>query len=71
MLYNIKGKFYILVSGYYKEVDIEKNGKEFTVKAKKDSKIEASTVKDVTTINLEEAYKKAEKSKSVAKSLDM
>ena len=71
MLYNIKGKFYILVSGYYKEVDIDKKGNEFTVKAKKDSKIEASTVKEFTTINVEEAYKKAEKIKSVAKSLDM
>ena len=70
MLYVIKEKFYILVSGYYKEVDIDKKGSEFVVKAKKDSKIEAGKVKEFTTINVEDAYKKAEKSKSIAKSLD-
>lgn len=69
MLYSINGKFYILVSGYFKEVDIDKKGSEFIVKAKKNSSIEAGKVKEFTTINVEDAYK-TEKSKSMAKSLD-
>lgn len=60
MLYLIDGKYYILVSGYYKEVTIDKdrNG-EYNVEPIKDAnktKIEASIVKNYTTIDVENAY---------------
>lgn len=65
MLYNFNNKFYILVSGYFKEVDIEKKGDEYTVKAKKDvKKIEASTVKNFTTVEVKKAYELSNKVKS-------
>lgn len=58
MLYVIKGKYYILVSGYYKEVKIEKNGNSYDVipveNANK-TKIEASTVKEFSTISVDKA----------------
>lgn len=65
MLYNFNNKFYILVSGYFKEVDIEKKGDEYTVKAKKDvKKIEASTIKNFTTVEVKKAYELSNKPKS-------
>lgn len=63
MLYVINGKYYILVSGYYKEVNVvkSKGGTGFDVipveNANK-NKIEAGTVRDYTTISVEEAYNK-------------
>lgn len=59
MLYVINGKHYILVSGYYKEVEVKKDGNDFKVIPVKDAKkIEASTVKDFTTTNVESAARK-------------
>lgn len=51
MLYVINGKYYILVSGYYKEVEVKKDGNVVPVKGAK--KIEASTVKEFTTTSVE------------------
>ena len=57
MLYYIKGKFYILVSGFYKEVTVEKKGKEYLIKPLKNGlRIENNTTKYEDTITLENAY---------------
>lgn len=59
MIYVINGKYYILVSGYYKEVEVKKNGNEYNVEPIKEAKkIEASTVKKFTTTNVENATRK-------------
>ena len=59
MLYVINGKYYILVSGYYKEVEVKKNGNEYNVEPIKEAKkIEASTVKSFTTITVAKAAEK-------------
>lgn len=64
MLYEIEGKYYIRVSGYYKEVEVLKAKDGFEVKPTANAnktKIEASTVKNYTTISLEKAYEKKNK----------
>lgn len=59
MLYVIEGKHYILVAGYYVEVEVKRNGKEFNVVPVKNAKkIEASTVKKVSTVSVEKAERK-------------
>lgn len=59
MIYVIKGKHYVLVSGYYREVEIKKAGDDFVVIPVKDAKkIEASTVKKFTTTSVENATRK-------------
>lgn len=59
MIYVIKGKHYVLVSGYYREVEIKKAGDDFVVTPVKDAKkIEASTVKKFTTTSIENATRK-------------
>ena len=55
MLYVINGKYYILVSGYYKEVEIKKNE---VIPVKDAKKIEASTVKKFTTTSVESVARK-------------
>lgn len=67
MLYCIKNKYYILVSGYYKEVQVTKDGNEYNViPVEKAKKIEASTVKDFTTVNVEKAYEKNKGTNSIS-----
>lgn len=61
MLYVINGKYYILVSGYYKEVTVtrDRTGKNYDVKPVENAnknKIESGTVSDYSTISVEEAY---------------
>jgi hypothetical protein len=59
MIYVIDGKHYILVSGHYKEVEVKKNGKNYDiVPVKNAKKIEASTVKQFTTTDVENAVRK-------------
>lgn len=59
MLYVINGKHYILVSGYYKEVEVKKSGNNYNVVPVKGAKkIEASTVKNFTTTSVENATRK-------------
>lgn len=59
MLYNIKNKYYVLVSGYYKEVEVVKENNEYNVvPVEKSKKIEASTVKNAITVSVEKAYEK-------------
>lgn len=61
MLYVINGKYYILVSGYYKEVNVVKKGNEYNVvpvERANENKIEATNVKNFSTISVLEAYKK-------------
>lgn len=63
MLYLINKKTYILVSGYFVEVQVirEKLGKGYNVVPKGTQKIEANTIKKYSTITVEEAYKLMEK----------
>lgn len=59
MLYSINGKYYILVSGYYKEVIVIKNGEEYNVKPVEkinNTSLEASTVKNVSILTVKKAY---------------
>lgn len=59
MIYVINGKHYILVSGHYKEVEVKKDGKDYNViPVKNAKKIEASTVKEFTTVSVENAIRK-------------
>lgn len=63
MLYVINGKYYILVSGYYKEVIVikDRSGKNYDVVPVENAnknKIEAGTVSNYTTITVEEAFNK-------------
>lgn len=57
MLYFIDGKFYILSTGYYKEVVITMIGKEYDVKIKENgNKIEYVHNESRPQITLKEAY---------------
>lgn len=55
MLYVINGKHYILVSGYYREVEVKKNQ---VIPIKGAKKIEASTVKNFSIISVDKAERK-------------
>lgn len=55
MLYVINGKHYILVSGYYREVEVKKNQ---IIPIKGAKKIEASTVKSFSTISVDKVERK-------------
>ena len=55
MLYVINGKHYILVSGYYREVEVKKNQ---VIPIKGAKKIEASTVKNFSIISVDRAERK-------------
>ena len=60
MIYMIKGKPYIRVSNYYKEVSVDKKGKEFYVKpiGGKETRIENPDMKEVFQMTVEDYYKK-------------
>lgn len=60
MLYLIKEKPYVKVSNYYKEVSVEKNGKEYIVKPTggKETRIENPNMKEVFQISVEDFYQK-------------
>ena len=60
MLYMIKGKPYVRVSNYYKEVSVDKKGKEFYVKpiGGKETRIENHDMKEVFQMTVEDYYKK-------------
>lgn len=60
MLYMIKGKPYVRVSNYYKEVSVDKKGKEFYVKpiGGKETRIENPDMKEVFQMTVEDYYKK-------------
>lgn len=58
MLYYINGKFYILSSGYYREVIVEMISKDnYDVKLKDGDKIEYVHNENRPQISVEEAYK--------------
>lgn len=63
-LYYINNKFYILVSSYYREVTVEKNGDDYNVVPIKESKkIEDTKMTGpIFSITVEEAYNKIAKS---------
>lgn len=69
MLYEIDGKFYILASGKYREIKIEKDSNDgYDVKLIESGKIIEKTSIDkekVHHISLEEAYKKKFKTKNI------
>lgn len=60
MLYLIKEKPYVKVSNYYKEVTVDKKGKEYIVKPTggKETRIENPDIKEVSQISVEEFYQK-------------
>lgn len=60
MLYIIKEKPYVKVSNYYKEVSVDKKGKEYIVKPTggKETRIENPDIKEVSQISVEEFYQK-------------
>lgn len=60
MLYLIKEKPYVKVSNYYKEVSVDKKGKEYIVKPTggKETRIEKPDVKEISQISVEDFYKK-------------
>ena len=60
MLYMIKGKPYVRDSNYYKEVSVDKKGKEFYVKpiGGKETRIENPDMKEVFQMTVEDYYKK-------------
>lgn len=61
MLYQIGNKYYLKVQGYYKEVDITIDKDNIVVKAKRDTRIEMSSVKTpIKTIDIKQpSVKKA------------
>lgn len=60
MIYVINGKPYVKVSNYFKEVSVDKKGKEYIVKpfGGKETRVENPNMKEVTQISVEEFYKK-------------
>ena len=60
MLYIIKEKPYVKVSNYYKEVSVDKKGKEYYVKpvGGKETRIEKPDMKEISQISVEDFYKK-------------
>lgn len=60
MLYLIKEKPYVKVSNYFKEVSVDKKGKEYIVKpvGGKETRVENPDMKEVTQISVEDFYKK-------------
>lgn len=51
MIYDINGKYYIKVQGYYKEVELNLSGSNFDIKPKK-NKIEITVVKNAKVVNI-------------------
>lgn len=51
MIYDINGKYYIKVQGYYKEVELKLSGSNFDIKPKK-NKIEITGVKNAKVVNI-------------------
>ncbi len=60
MIYDINGKYYVKVQGYYKEVTVNHTGKGLEFKPVKDSKIEILKAKKVNVVDI----KKLEKSET-------
>lgn len=60
MLYLIKEKPYVKVSNYYKEVSVDKKGKEYIVKpvGGKETRIENPNMNEVFQMSVENFYKK-------------
>lgn len=60
MIYVINGKPYVKVANYYKEVSVEKKGKEYIVKplGGKETRVENPDMKEVSQISVEDFYKK-------------
>lgn len=59
MIYLIKGKPYVKVANYYKEIKIQKNGNEYNAEPKggEETRIENPNPLDVTQMTVEEFYK--------------
>lgn len=70
MLYIINEKPYVKVSNYYKEVSVEKKGKEFSVKPHggKETRIENPDPKTVTEISVANYLENKNKNKNIMKS---
>lgn len=51
MIYDIDGKYYIKVQGYYKEVELRLIGGNFDIKPK-NNKIEVTVVKNANVVNI-------------------
>lgn len=73
MIYNIKGKPYVKVANYYKEISITKNGNEFMAKpvGGKETRIENPNPKEVIEMSIEEFYSKKNNSSNEKRSIDI
>ena len=60
MIYVINGKPYVKVANYYKEVSVDKKGKEYYVKpvGGKETRIENPNMNEVFQMSVENFYKK-------------
>lgn len=70
MLYIIKGTPYVKVSNYYKEVSVEKKGKEFLVKpiGGEETRLTNIDAKDITEMSVSDYYNS--KNKNIANKSD-
>ena len=73
MIYNIKGKPYVKVANYYKEISITKSGNEFIAKpvGGKETRIENPNPKEVIEMSIEEFYSKKNNSSNEKRSIDI
>lgn len=76
MIYIINEKPYVKVANYYKEVSIDKKGKEFIVKpvGGKETRIENPDYKNVVEMSVTDYYEHKEKKsagKGTSRNLDM
>lgn len=62
MIYIIKSKPYVKVADYYKEISIEKKGKEFLAKPVDGENTKVYKPEDVTAMTVEEFYNKRKNS---------
>ena len=73
MIYNIKGKPYVKVANYYKEISIEKKGNEFLAKpvGGKETRIENPNPKEVIEMTIEDFDSKKNPSSSEERNIDI
>jgi hypothetical protein len=73
MIYVINNKPYVKVANYYKEVSIEKKGKEFIVKpiGEKETRITNPKLNEITSVSVEQYYQSKNSKSSVKDSLSI
>lgn len=73
MIYNIKGKPYVKVANYYKEISIEKKGNEFSAKpvGGRETRIENPNPKEVVEMTIEDFYSKKNTPSNEKRNIDI